>query len=274
MFNAILISSMLAVIVGFFLLAAKMRVLTKGSASVGSVLRTAGLFSILVVIGLAAYPLAYPFSQEYLLWKGEKAAWNGEEIVFYAWAWFVILSIPAVIVTGGILLPRAIVKGLGASGFSAQSYKLTVVTVCGSMLIPCVLLAAENRLSSVPQEFRLLDASPKAWVLCASLAVGLFTTVIMCEKAMRRANPHSASKTRNFAVFGLLVSAELTVSALYNFILFIVGDYNECPCELEDYASICRSRLALSAAIFVLTLVFVWVCRSLRKRTNIAGGEK
>jgi|GEM_PF-2622950 len=261
MFSVLLLVLSLVLLSGFILL---VKILVSNARfterfSVGRALQPAMLFGCLLSGCFAVCRIIYPLSEGNWEWKGSVSRWNLEEQIIMIWMIAMLLCIPVIAILGGWVIPRSTVKNLAkGDGFTPKRYRWAVISACGSVLIPWLVLVMVSKDS--PSEMPLWDVKIYSWVLTASAALAVSVTVIHSEKARRSYRPDS-TRGRAAAAAGFILGAGFFCAALYSLSRYIIGDYADCPCELEDHLLQGVGRMAVSAVIFVVVLFVSWICR-------------
>ena len=211
------------------------------------------LFTSCTCVLVTGFRVLYPLSAECRYWQEEgwSGRWQecpGDE----RWKLLVPPVWLALLLFGGIIMPRLTVKRLSADGvFSSRRYLLTVVLAESALTIPLSLYTW----FFFDNPFHWLSMMPSVEMWCAVRVLAAVVTAVTAEKAWRAAHPERKKLGRTFTLVLMLPAYTLLTAGGYNIIKSLMGEYHDCPCELEGLAGAGVAMIFFALVIAAAALV-------------------
>lgn len=242
------------------------------AGKISAALRPAMLFTLTACAIAVGFRVLYPLTAECRYWREEgwSGSWRecpGDELwkfTFVPAVWLIL------IIFGGIVVPRLTVKRLSADGvFSSRRYLLAVTLAESSLVIPLALytlLFYEN-----PFSWLSMMPSVGVWSFCRTLTATV--TAVRAEKTWRSVRPERKHTGRGLAVTAVLVSYAMLTAGGHKMVRYAMGEYNECPCELEGLDREAAALICLSIVLAAAVLIGSRFITGIRRAAELAHEE-
>lgn len=160
-----------------------------------------------------------------------------------------------IIVIGGVILPIFMINGIASHRkFNSWYYLASVGTSVTSLILPAIVLVHiyKGKTYSFIYEYNAEDMIAVFLpVLLVAIFSALIISVIFCEIQLAKVKERKLTDTA--AVSALCASAGFFIIAAANIVIYELGYYSGCPCELEENIAIARFSSIIGICVTAAT---------------------
>ncbi len=218
-------------------------------------------FTLMSCAAFAGFRWLYLLTPEYRYWIEED--WRGRWIECPGRGLWGGLAVPvflALLVSGVVAAKKTVKRLSAAGGFCSRRYLAAVLVTETSMVVPLALYSV--LFGNHPFWWKSMLSAAAAWCVCRALS--MIVTVLSAERAWRDAHPEQKRYGRASAVTGILAAYVMLTVGGYKLVRFQLGEYADCPCELEGLVEAGVALIAGSLVTAAAALALACVVKGVR----------